>query len=51
MHGKSEMIDVYYSQECLEVARCEVAQISESPGYPVMGGMMKHFVPLDIREK
>ena len=45
------MIDVYYYQECLEVARCEVAQISESPVYPVMGGMMKHFVPLDIREK
>ena len=35
-------------QDCYEVARCEVAQLSESPEFPTMASMLKPFVPRDL---
>ena len=30
------------------MARCEVAQLSESPEFPTMASMLKPFVPRDL---
>ena len=36
------------AQDCYEVARCEVAQLSESPEFPTMANMLQPFVPRDM---
>jgi len=39
---------ILLSIDCYEVARCEVAQLSESPEFPTMASMLKPFVPRDL---
>ena len=35
-------------QDCLEVARCEVSQLTESPSFPTMAAMVRPFVPSEV---
>jgi len=35
--------------DCLDVARCEVAQLSESDQFPMMAKMISPFVPADVQ--
>ena len=52
VHRKSDHVFNYtiysfqhnISQDCYEVARCEVAQLSESPEFPTMASMLQPFV-------
>jgi len=45
------MTTILSTVDCLDVARCEVAQLSESQEYPVMASMIQHFVPHNIRHR
>jgi len=36
------------SVDCLEVARCEVSQLTESPSFPTMAAMVRPFVPSEV---
>jgi len=45
------MTTILSTVDCLDVARCEVAQLSESHQYPVMASMLTHFVPQDVRHR
>lgn len=44
----SLMSAVISSVDCLEVARCEVAQLTESPSFPTMAAMVRPFVPSEV---
>jgi len=39
---------ILLSIDCYEVARCEVAQLSQSPEYPTMASMLQPFVTRDM---
>ena len=41
--SQCSMLDI--PQECVEVARCEVAQLSQSPEFPTMAALMRPFIP------
>ena len=34
--------------DCVEVARCEVAQLAQSPAFPTMAAMIRPFVPAPV---
>ena len=34
--------------DCVEVARCEVAQLAQSPAFPTMAAMISPFVPAPV---
>ena len=36
------------AQDCLEVARCEVSQLTESSSFPTMASMVRPFVPSEV---
>ena len=36
------------AQDCYEVARCEVAKLSQSPEFPTMAAMLQPFVTRDM---
>lgn len=42
------MSAVISSVDCLEVARCEVSQLTESPSFPTMAAMVRPFVPSEV---
>jgi len=39
---------VLHSIECVERARCEVSQFSDSDQYPIMGSMVRPFIPPEV---
>jgi len=42
------MSSVISSVDCLEVARCEVSQLTESRSFPTMASMVRPFVPSEV---
>merc|ERR1712227_606482 len=42
------MSSVISSVDCLEVARCEVSQLTESRSFPTMAAMVRPFVPSEV---
>lgn len=42
------MSSVVSSVDCLEVARCEVSQLTESSSFPTMASMVRPFVPSEV---
>jgi len=42
------MSSVVSSVDCLEVARCEVSQLTESSRFPTMASMVRPFVPSEV---
>jgi len=43
------MQSILSTVDCLDVARCEVAQLSESDQFPMMAKMISPFVPADVQ--